>query len=189
LQLLSSQKRATRKEACWTISNISAGNKSQIQAIIDANIIPHLIALLGTSDFDIKKEVAWALSNATSGGSSEQIRYLVDCKILEPMCELLSLADTRIILVALEGIENILKAGEKEARATGINEYATFIEECRGIDKLEVLQNHPHTEIYEKAVSLLEIYFAAEEEDQNVAVTATRESYSFGVNAQGAFNF
>ena len=30
-------------QACWTISNITAGNRQQIQAVIDANIFPVLI--------------------------------------------------------------------------------------------------------------------------------------------------
>ena len=54
-----------------------AGNKDQIAAIIDANIIPPLISLLGTAEFDIKKEAAWAISNATSGGTHQQIKYFV----------------------------------------------------------------------------------------------------------------
>ena len=29
-------------------------------------------------DFDIRKECAWAISNATSGGDDLQIKYLVD---------------------------------------------------------------------------------------------------------------
>jgi importin subunit alpha-2 len=34
LSLLGSSKEAIRKEACWTISNITAGNKNQIQVKI-----------------------------------------------------------------------------------------------------------------------------------------------------------
>lgn len=34
LHLLSSPKETVRKEACWTISNITAGNRQQIQVII-----------------------------------------------------------------------------------------------------------------------------------------------------------
>jgi len=188
LALLSSPKKTIRKEACWTISNITAGNRSQIQAVIDAQIMPRLIALLSTSDFDVKKEAAWALSNATSGGSAEQIHYLVDCHILEPMCELLTITDARIILVALEGVENILKVGEKEAKDTGINEFATIIEECHGIDKLELLQNHQNHEIYEKAVNILETYFAAEEEDPTVVPQATPSSFHFGTGTGGGGN-
>ena len=45
-----------------------AGTKEQIQAVIDAELIPPLVAMLGEAEFDIKKEAAWAISNATSGG-------------------------------------------------------------------------------------------------------------------------
>ena len=76
--LTANLKKSIKKEACWTISNITAGNKDQIQAIIEAGIIPPLINLLGTAEFDIKKEAAWAISNATSGGSHAQIRFLVE---------------------------------------------------------------------------------------------------------------
>jgi importin subunit alpha-6/7 len=79
LSLLSSSKEAIRKEACWTISNITAGNYNQIQSVIDANLIPPLIHLLQHGEFKTKKEACWAISNATSGGLAkpEQIRYLV----------------------------------------------------------------------------------------------------------------
>jgi importin subunit alpha-6/7 len=76
---MSSTKEPIRKEACWTISNITAGNYQQIQSVIDANLIPPLINLLQHGEFKTKKEACWAISNATSGGLAkpEQIRYLV----------------------------------------------------------------------------------------------------------------
>ena len=84
LGLLGSPKDGIRKEACWTISNITAGSASQIQAsfqfnsqsVIDANLIPPLIAILARGDTKTKKEACWAISNATSGGLGrpEQIR-------------------------------------------------------------------------------------------------------------------
>ena len=42
--------------------------------MIEANIIGPLVHLLGNAEFDIKKEAAWAISNATSGGSHDQIK-------------------------------------------------------------------------------------------------------------------
>jgi importin subunit alpha-6/7 len=62
-----------------------------------------------TAEFDIKKEAAWALSNATSGGTHDQIKYLVQIGCIKPLCELLVCSDVRIVTVALEGLENILK--------------------------------------------------------------------------------
>jgi len=43
--------------------------------VIEANLITPLVNLLQNAEFDIKKEAAWAISNATSGGSHEQIKY------------------------------------------------------------------------------------------------------------------
>ncbi len=45
-----------------------------MQAVIDGNIVPPLVQLLATAEFDIKKEAAWAISNATSGGTHQQIK-------------------------------------------------------------------------------------------------------------------
>lgn len=44
--LTANHKKSIKKEACWTISNITAGTKEQIQAVIDANILPPLVHLL-----------------------------------------------------------------------------------------------------------------------------------------------
>ena len=46
-----------------------------LQAVIDAQIIPLVIHLLQTAEFDIQKEAAWAISNATNGGHADQIKY------------------------------------------------------------------------------------------------------------------
>jgi len=195
LTLLSSPKKGIRKEACWTISNITAGNKGQIQAVIDSNIIPPLIQLLANAEFDIKKEAAWALSNATSGGTPEQIRYIVNQGCIKPLCDLLTCSDTRIITVALEGLENVLRVGEKDAKSNnGVNQYATYIEEADGLTKIEELQNHSNNDIYEKAVKILEVYFAAEEEESTLApgIDTSQQTYQFGAAPgapQGGFRF
>ncbi len=76
----------------------------------DAELVVPLVHMLSEAEFDIKKEAAWAISNATSGGRHEQIHTLVQAGAIKPLCDLLTCSDPRIITVALEGIENILKA-------------------------------------------------------------------------------
>ncbi len=44
------------------------------QAVIDANIFPSLINILKHGDHKTRKEAAWAVTNATSGGTSQQIK-------------------------------------------------------------------------------------------------------------------
>jgi len=45
-----------------------------MQAVIEAGMIAPLVNLLQNVEFDIKKEAAWALTNATTGGTHEQIK-------------------------------------------------------------------------------------------------------------------
>ncbi len=71
--MTASGKESVRKEACWTISNITAGNKQQIQAVIDANIFPAVIEILAKAEFKTRKEAAWAITNATSGGERSRV--------------------------------------------------------------------------------------------------------------------
>lgn len=193
LTLLNNAKKGIRKEACWTISNITAGNNKQIQAVIDANIIPVLVQLLSTSEFDIKKEAAWAISNATSGGTPEQIRYLVSQGCIRPLCDLLSAPDPRIVTVALEGLEHILKVGDKDALDKGENNhYTMIIDKAGGVDKIELLQQHENQDIYSKAIKILETYFNAEEEEPGSEMEASHQTYSFGTTPQapqGGYSF
>ncbi|SPN98906.1 probable importin alpha SRP1 [Cephalotrichum gorgonifer] len=202
LALLSSNKDGIRKEACWTISNVTAGNSVQIQAVIDANIIPPLIHLLQNGDLKTRKEACWAISNATSGGlqKPEQIRYLVSQGCIKPLCDLLACPDNKIIQVALDGLENILKVGDLDKQAAGgpeaINRFALFIEECGGMEKIHDCQNNANEEIYMKAYNIIEKYFSDDEEGADEAGPAGQngETFGFGTNSGGAaqsggFNF
>lgn len=172
LAMLNHQKKAIRKEACWTISNITAGNKEQIQAVVDHGMVRPLVNLLQNAEFDVKKEAAWAISNATSGGTPEQIKHLVEQGCIKPLCDLLVSDDNKIISVALEGLENILKVGDREAKqiGSGYNEMAALVAELGGLQKLEELQNHKNEDIYNKVVKMIEAYFGVEEEAEGAAM-------------------
>ncbi|KAK2511445.1 Kpna5 [Columba guinea] len=188
LHLLSSPKESIRKEACWTVSNITAGNRAQIQAVIDANIFPILIEILQKAEFRTRKEAAWAITNATSGGTPEQIRYLVALGCTKPLCDLLTVMDSKIVQVALNGLENILRLGEQESKQNGmgINPYCALIEEAYGLDKIEFLQRHENQEIYQKAFELIEHYFGVEEEDSSIAPQVDESQQQFVFQQQEA---
>ena len=115
---------------------------------------------------------------------------------IKPICDLLTCSDARIITVCLEGLENILKVGEAEkdlGNTGGINLYAQCVDEAEGLEKIENLQVHDNSDIYDKAVKLLETYWA-EEEDQSAANTGDGTSEpTFNFSNQnapsGGFNF
>ncbi len=43
--------------------------------VIEANLVPALIATLWNGEFKTQKEAAWAVSNFTVGGTKEQVGY------------------------------------------------------------------------------------------------------------------
>jgi len=134
---------------------------------------------------EIKKEVCWALSNATSGGNARQIQILVDSGLIPPLCEMLSASEPKIVTVALEGLENILRAG---ARIDGpINPYAQMVFDADGVSKLEAMHSHRNNEIYSRAMSIINEFFDGEDEggdDANAPTVDATGQLQFGLQQQ-----
>ena len=60
-------------------------------------------------------------------------RFLVEQNCIPPLCDLLTVMDGKIVQVALNGLENILRLGEQDSKMHGgTNPYAVLIEECYG---------------------------------------------------------
>ncbi|XP_043817776.1 importin subunit alpha [Manihot esculenta] len=167
--LTSNNKTLIQTEACWTISNITAGNANQIQAVIEAGIIGPLVDLAQSAELEVKQEAAWAMSNATSVGTYEQIKFLVSQGCIKPLCDLLICPDPIILKVCLDGLQNILVVGEaeKDLGSTGeTNLYAQMIVDAEGLEKISNLQSHDNNNIYEKAVKIFETYWPKKDDDE-----------------------
>jgi hypothetical protein len=109
--------------------------------------------------------------------------------------------DNKIIQVALDGLENILKVGDmdKNAETDNMNRYAMFIEEAGGMERIHAAQNNANEEIYMKAYNIIEKYFSDEDDEtgaeiQGLAPQPQQDgqagTFSFGAQPQqGGFNF
>uniref|UniRef100_A0A4W5PQ73 Importin subunit alpha n=1 Tax=Hucho hucho TaxID=62062 RepID=A0A4W5PQ73_9TELE len=175
--LLTHPKEKINKEAVWFLSNITAGNQQQVQAVIDAGLLPMIIHQLAKGDFGTQKEAAWAISNLTISGRKDQVEYLVQQNVVPPFCSLLSVKDSQVVQVVLDGLKNVLIMAGDEASTI-----AEIIEECGGLEKIENLQQHENEDIYKLAFEIIDQYFSGDDidEDPSLIPEATQG---------GTFNF
>jgi len=172
--LLCHQKEKIRKEAVWFLSNITAGTERQVQSVIDAGLIELIIKALAEGEFQTQKEAAWAISNLTVSGVPWQVASAVQAGCIPPFCNLLSVQDSQIIHVVLDGLTNILKmAGDDLEHVTYI------IEECQGLDKIEALQNHENADIYKLAFEIIEKYFSGDGDNEDEAIAPVQADGQF----------
>jgi len=176
--LLSHPKEKIRKEAVWFLSNITAGTEAQVQSVVDAGLIELIIKALAEGEFQTQKEAAWAISNLTVSGVPAQVLYSVNVGCIGPLCNLLSVQDSQIINVVLDGLSNILKVAGDRVEAIAVS-----IEECGGLDKIENLQNHENADIYKQAFEIIEKYFSSDidNEDEAVAPAQSNGQFQFDV--------
>lgn len=150
---LLSRSKDIKKETCWIISNITAGNKQQIQQVVDSNIIPSVIILLDNDSWNVKRECVYVLANLVSNGKSEHIKYIVNCGCIDPLCNVMG-TTTETDKLILDTFDGILKVGVKKN-----NNYTDLIEDAGGLDKIEMLQESSSEEVYKKCVDIIDTYF------------------------------
>jgi hypothetical protein len=151
---------------CWALSNITAGSRDQIQAVINASLIPPVIKQLTASELEVRKEAAWIINNITSG-TPQQVRSVVDQGGIPPLCEFLAVKDAKILTVGLQALENILRIGKEDKEENGptaTNLFAQIVADCGGVDKIEELQNHTDNDVYEHSVFILEQFLMSEDD-------------------------
>ncbi|ESL07179.1 importin alpha [Trypanosoma rangeli SC58] len=191
--LLMHPRREIRKETCWTISNIAAGSPLQIDALIASDIFPVVISnCLVSNELDVRKEAVWAIANITLCGIAPHLRYLLQCNVIPPLCDVLATHEPRILTVALEAILGFLQIGDDEYKSgmTDRNMVAEAIMECGGVDSIERIQSYTDNNVYCLALSILETYFNVEDGAPNGGFETSMEFGDITANQPNAgFDF
>ena len=168
-----------RKETCWVLSNIAAGTHQQITKVLGKEGgMQQIVELAMSAEWEVRKEAIWVVSNVATGGTNKHVMSVVECGAIDAICSVLDVNDSKMLLVALDAIESILKVGEKLGK-----DYVSFVDECDGLAKIENLQEHESDEVYQKAVAIIESYFGCEDgvEDENLAPAVSGGAFTFGV--------
>ncbi|EDO30648.1 predicted protein [Nematostella vectensis] len=190
--LLTHKKSNIIKEAAWAISNVTAGTAQQIQAVMDSGLVPLIVDILRRGDFKARKEAIWVITNYCSGANPDQVKYLLHCDVIPPLCEQLKIQDQKDIQILLDGLKSLLASASKIEGM--LDDTLDKIEESEGIDHLEKLQENGNKQIYLKAKGLIERYFSDEniEEENNLVPEVSNTGFQFAppqsIPATG-FNF
>ncbi|KAJ7964606.1 Importin subunit alpha [Quillaja saponaria] len=145
------------KEICSTISIMTSGDSDRIREAIAADLIRPLLRLQQNNDTEeeVKLEAVCAISLATRRGSNAQIKYLVHQGCIGPFCDFLTCQDRTTLIRCLDGLKNIIEAGEAEK--AWVNPYVHMINVYDGISKIEKLRSHP--DVGETAEKIINIYW------------------------------
>ena len=176
-KLLANPKRNIRKDAYWLLSNIAAGTRKQIHVLVSKpQIVVQIVTAMKNSEWEVRKEAIWVAYNITTGGNDHHVQALVHFGAIEALCSMLHVPDTKVLILVLDTLENILKVGERQGKA-----FDCLVDEADGIDKLEDLQKHESDAIFQKAVAIIEKYFQGEEvENENLAPVSHGNAFAFG---------
>ncbi|XP_077879852.1 importin subunit alpha-8 [Ictidomys tridecemlineatus] len=150
-----------QKEAAWTLSNVAAGPHQHIQQLIAFNMLPPLVDILKDGEFRVQREAVWTVANFVSGATVDQIFRLVHSGVMEPLLNLLSVPDVRMVNIILDVIAYILQKAERICEKENM---CILIEELGGIDRIEALQLHENHQISQAAQNLIEKHFGEEED-------------------------
>ncbi|CAM9112793.1 unnamed protein product [Discosporangium mesarthrocarpum] len=185
--LLHHKKKNIRKEACWTLSNVAAGTPAQLAAVCQCQgVIPSVIELLEAGEWEVQKEANFVISNIATAGNVTHVREVVNMGAIPALCEMLDRADAKGVMVTLDALSSILRHDPAGSP------WAAMVDESDGLDRLEQLQEHENSKVYEKAVYILETYFGCDSdvEDVDLAPTLSKGSgtYSFGFSGANQEN-
>mmetsp|Transcript_112999 Transcript_112999/g.221541 ORF Transcript_112999/g.221541 Transcript_112999/m.221541 type:complete len:145 (+) Transcript_112999:1-435(+) len=105
--------------------------------VIDANVLPPVIALASDTDSKIRLEALWVLSNIATEGSLESVELIFREGCINPLISCFERRLDRELARGVNGICGVLKAGDKRAGDLGENPYAVEILRAHGLDWTE----------------------------------------------------
>lgn len=154
-----------KREICWILSNIAAGTSIQIGSIInEPDLFNTIISLLYDQNTNIRRESLWTICNMTKNCNDQQLKTLLSFNILNIFTEILKKRDdTKMIILILEALPNIIQKSKDNFSIQGNNEVIDMMYDVGLADELVDLQRHDSEFIYKKVISILEEYFDLEE--------------------------
>jgi hypothetical protein len=156
-------------EVMWSLSNVAAGSRGQIGALLSHPIMCSVHETFNSTDIRTRKETSYIYSNIARLGSMKQVLKLVHQGVINKLP--LALSTTCAVTVCVRPKQNtlvlinsLLEAGADEVKP--IHRTRNFVrellEESGVVKQLEGLQHHNNRRVYELASEILIRHYDAE---------------------------
>jgi hypothetical protein len=159
--LQTSSKKVVRLEACWLLSNITSSQQSHISQVIgNRKLVDRLLSMFETDVNDVKKEICYVFGNcAVEGDPGTVVQFLLQENIMKYYLNTFVISDCKLIIDALENMHMLLGLAQKVRVAKGANPLIASIVSLDGLKKMEDLQMHEDSEVYEAVVKIIQDFF------------------------------
>ncbi|TKR86752.1 hypothetical protein L596_011276 [Steinernema carpocapsae] len=156
-----------RRDACWAISNIAASGRERIEELMKAGIFLPIVYVLESGPFDLRREAAWAVFNATQYGTFKHIAYLCKLNVHVPLIDLLTTVEWNIAYICLRSIRRMIEMGESDLQQRNLhaNRVKLKLEEEGFRDRLDYLQNSDNKEVSREAGNIWKLFFEDDDDD------------------------
>ncbi|PIA19741.1 ARM repeat-containing protein [Coemansia reversa NRRL 1564] len=114
--------RALEKEALWVMSNVTAGRKDDVDAVVGAGVLTDLVRIVEKQNFDIKKLAAYSLLNIAIIG--HRVSDLPNPRLLPEFVEFIRCQDEELVRM-------------------GVQYVALLFEQLTTNDSIQLLRNVP----------------------------------------------
>lgn len=109
VDLLNHQKPTIRKEACFFLSNVAAGDPNQIQQLFEySGLLPGLKVIIFNDEGTVKIEAMWIITNCLMGGSNLHKMAILKSLLPYNILENIKNFSNKAIKVYLDGLGQLL---------------------------------------------------------------------------------
>ena len=158
-ELLLHPKSSIQKVAAWALSNVATQSPQHHQPLIACNILPPLVALL-------KKGADQTVANFDTGCTMDQLIQLIHSGVLEPLMNLLTIPDTKFVIIILDIIFLLFQATEKLSKKESL---CHLIEVCGRLDRIRAMQFHKNHQVPLAAQRIIKNHISEEEQNDTIS--------------------
>jgi len=160
--LIDHKKRAVRREAIWTLSNIAAGTEKQKSKLLQSfPFVEKLVPYIKTDIDEIGREALYVFSNSLKHENISDFFTFKNAGLLDCCISILKNENNCLALtlkVVLEGVHFMLKIGRKIALEDQSEQNMVLdeLEKAGALNKLDTLQDYHDTDVNEIVTKIIQ---------------------------------